>query len=225
MSIHIQNKLKEEFAELCGIHAGDGWLASKPNEVGYGTSINEKQYFNYVFKLYSKIFDFHIFRIVKRGKPYNTIEVRIACKNTYNLLINTGFPQGPKLDKLRIPKFIFSNKNYFKGFLRGLIDTDGTVYWRKNRNNYYLILAWNCTNKKFAYEIKSLLEMLGYSPHIYSFINKKSDYKRRTAWRVYLQRKIDVYNFITIIGFKNSVRIKQVFSKKQHIEKYGLGRN
>ncbi len=52
-------KDEEKLAEICGIHAGDGWLSSYNNEVGYGTSIKEGSYFNYVFSIASRIRSCH----------------------------------------------------------------------------------------------------------------------------------------------------------------------
>ncbi len=218
----VPKPLKVDFAELCGIHAGDGWMSSYGNEVGYGTSIKEIKYFKYVRNLYSKLFNFDIFRIVKRGYPYNSIELRIASKNMQNTLLLAGFPRGPKLNKLTVPKFIYKNKSYMKSFLRGLIDTDGTVHWRRYNNTYYLILTWNTKSKTFVYEIKNLLEKLGYSPHIYSTISRKTDSDRWVLWRVYLQRKGDIKKFIDTVGFSNITKTKQVLSKKKYLERYGL---
>jgi len=218
------NSLKEDFAEICGIHAGDGWLDSRGKEVGYGTSIKERPYFDYVFKLYSKLFDFDVYRILERPGRYNTIELRIASKNIHSTLKSIGFPKGPKINKLRTPSFIFRNKIYIKRFLRGLIDTDGTVHWRRYDKRYYLIITWNCTSRLFAYEIKALLERLGYLPNIYSCSNKRKDYRRKTIWRIYLQKKKDIYNFINSIGFRNNSKLDQISIKKEYLEKYGPSR-
>ena len=64
--------------------------------------------------------------------------------------------------------------------------------------------------------------MLGFSPTIYSFTNKKRDYKRRVIWRISLQRKQDIHNYIVNIGFKNKKRIKQALSKRKYLKMYGL---
>lgn len=220
--LRVPAELKSDFSELCGIHAGDGWLSSYNNEVGYGTSIKEIKYFRYVRNLYSKIFNFDIFRIVKRGFPYNSIELRIASRKIQNTLLLVGFTRGPKSDKIAVPKFIYRQKFYIKRFLRGLIDTDGSIHWRKNYKTYNLILTWNCTKKEFAFQIKYLLEKLGYNPFIYSTTDKRSDHKRRVIWRVYLQRNSDITLFIKDIGFANPLRVRQILSKRKYLEKYGL---
>lgn len=179
------------------------------------------QYFKYVHNLYSRLFYFEIFRIVKRGDPYNSIELRIASKSIQKVLISVGFPRGPKLGKLSVPKFVYRKKSYIRSFIRGLIDTDGSVYWRQSGKSYYLILVWNTKSKSFAHEIKLLLEKLGYSPHIYSTTSKKLDSREWKIWRVYLNRKLDIKNFLSTVGFNNSTKIRQIRSKSIYLDKYG----
>ena len=207
----------EHFAEICGIHAGDGWLGSCNNEVGYGTSIKEKQYFNYVFKLYSRIFNFNIFRILERPGRNNTLELRIASKGIQKIFMNVGFPRGPKIDKLKVPGFVFSKRKFIERFLRGLIDTDGSVYWRWNGNDYYISISWTSSCKTFSEQIKKMLLLLGFNPNTYSWKGKGN---RKIAWKVQLQNKKDVINFIKNIGFKNNKKWEYILSRKENFIRF-----
>ncbi|MFH1420427.1 MAG: LAGLIDADG family homing endonuclease [Candidatus Aenigmatarchaeota archaeon] len=213
----ISDELMSDFAEICGIHAGDGWMSSYNYEVGYGTSKIERQYFDYVNGLYSKVFNFKRFRILERLGKFNTIELRIASRNIQNILLSVGFHRGPKLDKLRIPDFIKNNSEFAKRFIRGLLDTDGTVYWRKSLNNYYLILQWTCTTKELAYELKVLLEKLNYSPQIYS---SKADETRREAWKITLQKINEVSRFLKEIGIKNLNKYSKILLQPKYLNRY-----
>lgn len=209
-----------DLAELCGIHAGDGWLGSGTYEVGYGTSIKEEAYFQRVFNLYDKVFDFKRnakYRILRRGAPYNSIELRIASKQIQNFLIKLGFPKGEKLRKLRIPKCAYKNVETMRAFLRGLNDTDGTLHWRKSVNNFYLIISWLTASEPFAFQVKTLLEKLGYRPSIY-FRHQRSNNGMGGlgTWCVSIHRKGDVKHYLMQISFRNETRIKQ-FSKKRDI--------
>lgn len=207
----------EKLAEICGIHAGDGWLSSRDNEIGYATSIHEKQYFDYVYRLYSKMFNFKKCMILK---TYNIVKFRITSKIIQKILMDIGFPRGPKIDKLRCPNFVFSNKRFIEKFLRGVVDTDGCVHWRRSVNNHYLSISWTTSCKKFAYQIKKMLILLGFNPNIYSFERRDN---RKTAWRVQLQSKKDVINFIKNIGFKNNRRWDCILSRRESFKKY-MGR-
>jgi len=204
----------EEFAEICGIHAGDGWLSSRDNEIGYATSVHEEQYFNYVYDLYSKMFKFKKCLILK---THNIVKFRIFSKNIQKIFMSVGFPKGPKIDNLRCPDFIFSNKKFIEKFLRGVVDTDGSVHWRRCINNHYISISWTTSCKNFADQIKKMLILLGFNPTIYSF--ERGD-NRKTAWKVLLQSKRDVINFIKNIGFKNNRRWCCVLSRKESLKKY-----
>ncbi len=105
---------KIEFAEICGIHAGDGWMSSTTNEVGYGTSPKEEPYFQEVLSLYEKHFDMKHLRILRRL----AVEFRFQSKIAQSLLIKEGFVRGKKLDHLKVPKFVFEDKERIKPFLR-----------------------------------------------------------------------------------------------------------
>lgn len=215
-----------DFAEICGIHAGDGWLSSYNNEVGFGTSINEEAYFNYVYHLYSKTFTIKIYRILKR--PENgTIELRVQSKEIQSLLVNSGFKRGPKIDSLSIPKFILNKREYALRFLRGLIDTDGYIYWRKSINQYYLIIQIGTASEEFAKELMALFKTLDFHPSIKKYegtITKKGN-KRKDFCRISLHRIKDVTRFIPEINFKNPTRINQIKRRNDDlILKYGPDR-
>ncbi|HSU72637.1 MAG TPA: hypothetical protein VLJ21_02200, partial [Candidatus Binatia bacterium] len=98
----VPTHLLSDFAEVCGIHAGDGWMSSYNNEVGYGTAVYEKDYFVFVLNLYSKIFPMQYIRLLWR----NALELRFQSRASQKMLMDVGFPRGPKLDGLFIPAFV-----------------------------------------------------------------------------------------------------------------------
>lgn len=200
---------KTILAEICGIHAGDGWLSSYNNEVGYGTSIKEEHYFNFVINLYRTAFDFSIFRILRRPGRNNTIELRIQSKEIQNQFISWGFPRGPKLENLKIPDFIKNNEKLEKIFLRGLVDTDGSVHWRKNYKRKYITITFATSSEKFMIEIKDLIIRLGYKPTVYSHQGKGN---RKLAWKIQLQSMGDISKYLRTIGFDNKQRWLAVYS-------------
>jgi len=91
----INKELKLVFSEICGIHAGDGWLSSLTNEVGFGTALKEEQYFNEVKNLYSRIFDMHYLRVLRR----KALEFRFQSKEAQQILLSAGFPKGKKIER------------------------------------------------------------------------------------------------------------------------------
>lgn len=209
-----------EFAEICGIHAGDGWLSSSINEIGFGTSNKEKQYFEYVKTLYSEFFKISIPRVLNRSK-YNLLEFRIQSKKIQSCFLDAGFVRGPKLDSLRVPEFIFKDQECMKLFLKGLMDTDGSVYWRKSGKYYYLIICFNTSSEFFGKEILSLLKQLGYNPqfHIIKAKNSIQGNKRRPYVRVTIQKIDEVFKYINSIGFCNRTKNNQVEKRGREFRK------
>jgi len=208
-----------DFAEVCGIHAGDGWMGSYNNEIGYGTNPKEEQYFQDVLKLYKRIFKFERCRILRRL----AVELRFQSKEGQKLLMSVGFPRGRKLDSLRVPQFVFENKEFAKNFLRGVVDTDGHVYWRKSVNRHYLVICWVTTAPAFAEDIVLLLKNLGYHPQIGSVKGTQCDgHVRRRLYRIVIMRHAEVKQFLETIGFRNNLRWMQAAKRLQDIDRYYL---
>jgi len=194
-------------------------MSSHTTEIGYGTSPKEEQYFQEVLQLYRKIFDHPITRILRRL----AVEFRFCSRTGQQLLKEVGFPRGKKLDYLRAPKFVFDNKEYMKRFLRGVIDTDGHVYWRKSFNNYYLIIYWVTTAPIFAEDLVEMLRRLGYHPQHGSVKGTQCDgHKRRRLHRIIVMRHDEVKKFIEEIGFRNNTRWGQVLKLRKNLQTYHL---
>lgn len=217
----VPKHLMSDFAEVCGIHSGDGWMGggSYNYEIGYGTSPKEEQYFQEVLSLYKRIFSPQKVRILRRL----AIEFRFSSREGQNILREAGFPRGKKLDNLRVPDFVYEDAEYVKRFVRGVMDTDGHVYWRKSVNNHYLVLCWSTTNLKFAQEIFEILKTLGYHPRLYSSKGTKSDGRnRRDMHRIIIMKFEDIKKYLEEIGFSNNVRRKQVTKRFEDIGRYNL---
>lgn len=215
----VPNELLSDFAEVCGIHAGDGWMSSYTNEIGYGTNPKEEQYFQDVLQLYKRIFGFERHRILRRL----AVELRFQSEEGQALLQSVGFARGKKLDALRVPAFVFHNKEFMRRFLRGVVDTDGNVYWRKGVNQYSLVISWATTAPLFAKDILTILQGEGYHPQISSISGTQCDgRKRRMLHRIILMRQAEVKRFLEEIGFRNKRRWVQVTKRFEDLEQYKL---
>ncbi|MBI4144912.1 hypothetical protein HY493_01760 [Candidatus Woesearchaeota archaeon] len=206
------------FAELCGIHAGDGWISSYNYEIGYGTATYEAPYFLYVMNLYQECLPLkENIRILWR----RAIELRIQSKECQQILQEAGFPRGSKLDHLRIPAFVWSKPEYLRRFLRGVMDTDGHVHWRKSVNRKYLVLTWTTASDAFASDIVRALHVLDLCAHEQTFIPRYKDrIRRRRVHCISISRKSDVVFYLRHIGFKNPRRWEQVLRNKEELLRY-----
>lgn len=89
--------------------------------------IKEKDYVEYVKELLRDIFQIepNIF-IDKRN---NGISLRLNKKSIIEALINLGLKTGnKKLNQVSVPAWIKKNKKYVIACLRGLFDTDGSIF-------------------------------------------------------------------------------------------------
>lgn len=194
-------------------------MGSYNYEIGYGTNPKEEQYFHEVLGLYKRIFNPIKVRVLRRL----AVEFRFCSKKGQELLKSVGFPIGRKLNFLRVPEFIFNNKEWMKRFLRGVVDTDGNVYWRKSYNKHYLVISWITTAPSFAEDLVRLLAQLGYHPQISSIRGTQCDgCKRRRLHRIILMRHSEIKRFIGEIGFRNNTRWKQVAKRFQDTGPYFL---
>jgi len=127
-----------ELAEICGIHAGDGYLRKRGNktEIEIGGSKEEKSYYdNHVIPLFNRLFKLNL-----QAKNYakGTYGFTSSSKQVAETLNKLGFPFGKKSLIVRIPKIILKNKDksIYAKFLRGLLDTDGHIGFRKCYGKY-----------------------------------------------------------------------------------------
>ncbi len=211
---------QEKFAEVCGIHAGDGWMSKYNYEVGYGTAIYEVPYFIYVVKLYQQFFDMKFTRILWR----KCVELRIQSKKSQQILQDAGFPRGKKLDNLHIPDFIKNKPKLLKPFIRGLVDTDGHAYWRKNQyGQQSLVITLTTTSKPFAKEICNALTFLGYRAQLFHYEYSKLN-GRRNVFKITIMRRDCVKKYLEEIGFSNIRRWQKVVSCEEIFSKYAISK-
>jgi len=131
--VTLPTKHSPEFAELFGILLGDGCIYSTGS--GFcisGNSILDNHYLtNYVSKLIVKVFGLEPkIYYSKKGK---TIRLLVYSKEIVNFLISKGFPKGKKKNQnIHIPPAFFEDMTLLKACLRGLFDTDGSLYPQSN---------------------------------------------------------------------------------------------
>ena len=137
-----------ELSEFYGIMLGDGnshrtnFYKDRTNKRGtymiriVGDADKDKEYLiNHVKPLIERLFLIE----VREGKfkQSNAIFLRAHGIQLIDFLEKKGFPPGNKIkNKLKIPLWIKSNPNFLKACLRGLYDTDGSVYKLTNQNSY-----------------------------------------------------------------------------------------
>ena len=134
-------EINEDVAELVGIILGDGNIYVDKSKGHYqlritGDLIKDKEYHEYISHLFFKIFNKKI-----KTKIYPDRRVLyFYSKEIINTLLYFGLVSGSKLgDNVCVPEWIFSKKEYVISCLRGLMDTDGTVFPKSTNKNFLQI--------------------------------------------------------------------------------------
>lgn len=135
-----------DLADFIGIMLGDGHLRKNSGQRKKTSSQNylcitlheeEKKLAKRTERLCQKITD-------KEPKKYNlkgsrAVQIKIHSKEVVEELVDLGLQLGDKVEnQVGVPAWIKSNENYSKSCLRGLVDTDGTIY-RQKRDNRKII--------------------------------------------------------------------------------------
>jgi intein/homing endonuclease len=220
-------RIDGDFAELMGIHIGDGCISenSRYSEYYLGGDITEEREYHdtWVYHLFNKkvmqplfkknvlykehpkvgIYGFHIFN----KKLVNFFNEKLKIKS------------GPKIN-VGIPKIILSSNYLLKRFIRGLFDTDGNIYFDKNRSAKYPInnkpaIKLGTVSEKLALEIFNSMKRFGLHPRMKKPYKGKRD--KNIVYTILLYRKSDIEFFINKIGFKNSKH----YTKWQIFKRFG----
>lgn len=190
-------------AEFYGIMLGDGNSTKiKGYKVGtymiriVGDSVKDKDYlFNYVKPLIDNLFNINS----KLGEfnSSNAVFVQAHGIELVNFLESKGFKPGNKIkNKLKIPEWIKKEENYLRACLRGLYDTDGSVYKITNQNSYQI--CFTNYNLSLLKDVRDSLLKLGINC---SNISKHD---------LYITKKSELRKFLKLIGFSNNRHFSKV---------------
>ena len=208
------NSITPKLAEVCGIHAGDGYLRIRNGvEIDISGSIEEEEYYNYhVIPLFE-----NLFRIKIKGRhfqPRNTYGFRIHNRNVANSLVKLGFPNGNKTSIVKIPEQILnSNYNLFiKRFLRGYFDTDGCLYFSnknyrfKNKHSYPIII-FTTVSKNLANGLELIFKRLNLKFFKCVKLRKEKNWNDAIIFRLSGEKNLNL--FMKEVGIKNPSKLSR----------------
>ena len=208
-------KDSNELAEFYGIMLGDGnshktsFYNSRTDKRGtytikiVGDARFDNEYLvEYVKPLIENLFDIKV--RVGKFKPKENFQnskngmfIEAHGVELINFLESKGFKPGNKIvNKLRIPKWITSKDNLLTSCLRGLYDTDGSVYKITNQNSHQI--CFTNYNLGLLNDVRDSLLRLGINC---SNISKHD---------VYITKRSELRKFLKLIGFSNHRHINKV---------------
>jgi len=215
----MMTEITPELAEICGIHAGDGYMRCRESgkgEVQICGSLEEKDYYdNHVIPLFNKCFSLEIKGKIFSQRTYGFISYE---KRIRDFLLESGFPPGKKSNSVCIPKEILESKDnsIIYGFLRGIFDTEGNLYFRKSfagidtfkkKYNHYPIIKITTTSKSLAEGIIILLHRLDILFFYFNRDSKKINESRQ--YIISISGLDGLEKWMNLIGTKNKVQLSR----------------
>jgi len=179
---------KEVLGEACGIFAGDGSIYATQRSYVLEVRSNKYElpyYSDYVKPIFEKILSRKLNLIRRTYSNGYVIGIR-ACGKDVAKVFHTflEFPIGKKSGSVRIPKIVFNNHEYWKAYVRGVFDADGSVYLRKTGEKYRNPVVEISSNSiQHLLQLKEILQQLGFN-----FWIEKSNHKIRIAGRKNVER-------------------------------------
>ena len=204
--IGVRKKIKKPkysraLAEFVGILLGDGGLSKYQLKIT--TNVKEKAYIAYQKKLIKKIFGVSPSEHLRNNSHIN---IEVSRKNLVDFCKEiTGLSPGDKLKQgLDIPLWIKNNVRYQKYCLRGLIDTDGSLFYERHKigEKIYQYPRLNFVSYSPAL-IKSVFDVfhnLGFHPVV-----------RRNNLAVQIENYQEIKRYFKFIGSHNWEKINKEF--------------
>ena len=202
---HIEiPKESEELAEFYGIMLGDGNMTKiKKHKVGtyqiriVGDSRHDKKYLiGFVKPLIERVFK--IEATLRKSKQKNALYITSTGLRLVEFLESKGFKAGDKIkNRLNIPKWIKENREFLKACIRGLYDTDGSVYKLTNQNSHQI--SFRNYNPTLIKDVRDSLVLVGINC---SRISKGNE--------ITITKKSELLKFLKEIGFHNSKHIDKI---------------
>lgn len=176
-------------AELIGVLLGDGSLT--PTQVTITLGIKEGAYAEYVAVLVRKIFCVDA-KIIKN--KYDHRVVYIGSVKAVRWLLFMGLAINKVKAQVDVPAWVFGRQDFMKAALRGLIDTDGSIY----RLRYGLQIGFCNRSIPLLRSVRRLFLALNFHP------------SQVSGSKVYLTNQQEIERFVRVIGFSN----------RKHYERY-----
>ncbi|MBI5884815.1 hypothetical protein HZB89_01815 [archaeon] len=196
-------------AELTGIILGDGclskywakWDACWRFEIAItGHKHDEPHYLEFIQPMFKKYFGMKGPLTLRH--TCNAIQFHVKSKIPFEFFKALGLPAGKKQFDLSIPRPILENNSFALACIRGLWDTDGSIYRRYSKKyvnhpihyNKYATMELKMKSS-IVIVVKKILEANGIS------CNKIIENKGEKVLRINRQEMIQRY--VSVIGFRN----------------------
>ena len=183
-------------AELVGILLGDGEITDF--QVTVTSHLEEIEYSRFVSGMFAGLFG--VEAPIRTRESVGVHVVTVSSVALVEFLLNLGLEKGNKVEQqVSVPDWIFSDREYIRACIRGLMDTDGgiSVYVHRYKDRVYRNAFMHFTNYSIPLldGMEKMLAEFGFAA--------KNDRKRR----VVLHRQAEVKRYFREIGTSNSYHL------------------
>ena len=205
-------KITKGKAEIVGIYIGDGYIYKNGNkyQIGFvGNPITDVSLFERVKELIKKEWNKEVnFKVRDNG-----LRMVFRSKKVSDFLIKDlklTFGKG-KCERVVIPEIISKDWNLAKFAIRGIMDTDGSVFISKKPGvERYPTMEITTTSLVLANQLRDILLSQGF--RVGNIRKSTSRLSRLPAYRVALYGKNNIRMWIKKIGFSNKYKLNRAKS-------------
>ena len=186
-------------AEFVGILMGDGGITERQIKVTLNR-VDDKDYVRFVAREMSLLFG--VMPSIIPVKDRLAVNIIISRTKLVEFCISIGLNKGNKLMQgLDIPDWILKNEAYAKACVRGLIDTDGSIFNErhtiKGKQYCYPRMSFVSASPDLCDSVIAVLRKNGFSP------------KLRNNRSVNLERREDIVRYFKQIGSHNVKHVRR----------------
>ena len=177
------------FAELIGILLGDGHIS--PSQVLVNLGSKETDYARHVMGLLEAVFSVPA-KISYRSQGY--VDVYIGSVEIIRFLKEMGLCSHKVREQVGVPDWILKSQEYQRACLRGLFDTDGSIYSLRH--------GWQISfcnrSMRLLRDVRVMLLNCGIHP------------SKISGYNLYISQKCDIMQFAWMIDFANPAKQKRL---------------
>ena len=186
-------------AEFIGIILGDGCVAPYQVQICFNRK-KEQVHKQHICNTVTRLFALHPSVYYRHHENAGYVVVSSIALVEY--LTDMGLRKYPK----RIPQWIMRNPRYGKACVRGLVDTDGSIFlhrYQVNGKRYeYMKLSFDNRSPMLLAGVARILKHAGLSPRM------------EPGRKVMLDRQSDVQWYLDNIGSANPVKLRASTSRR-----------
>ena len=192
----VKPKRSSSLAEFIGIVLGDGGVTDRQVTITLN-AVTDREYADFVVRVVSQLFGL----TPSRRTRENACVIVMSRVELVEFLQNHGVVQGNKVrHQVDVPSWILEGPCYVKACLRGLMDTDGSVYSSHHTiggTKYkHVCICFTNYSKPLLASVHRMLSELGYHP-------------TRARNRVFLYRQQDIHRYFKEVGTQNPKHLRR----------------